>query len=178
YRRATHNKGVMNGIDAVAVACGQDWRAVEAGAHAYAAMKGAALTSYRMNADGDVEGKILLPLAVGTVGGSMRANPTAAMCLKICGAKTSGELAQVMAAVGLAQNFAALRAMASEGIQKGHMRLHARHIASSAGAKPEEIDGLVERMQQAGAVNEAGAKKALEEMRQAGKSAGAKKQKS
>jgi hydroxymethylglutaryl-CoA reductase len=165
YRRATHNKGVMNGIDAVAVACGQDWRAVEAGAHAYAALKGAALTSYRLNADGDIEGKITLPLAVGTVGGSMKANPTASMCLKILGVKSSGELAQVMAAVGLAQNFAALRAMASEGIQKGHMRLHARHIASSAGAKPGEMDEVVERMSAANTINEAGAKAALEQIR-------------
>ncbi len=165
YRRATHNKGVMNGIDAVAVACGQDWRAVEAGAHSYAALKGAALTTYKLNADGDIEGKILLPLAVGTVGGSLRVNPTAQLCIKILGVKTSGELAQVMAAVGLAQNFAALRAMAKEGIQKGHMRLHAKNVAAAAGAKPEEMDGAVERMTASNAVNEAGAKKALEEIR-------------
>ncbi len=165
YRRATHNKGVMNGIDAVAVALGNDWRAVEAGAHSYAAMKDAALTTYKLNADGDIEGKILLPLAVGTVGGSMKANPTAALCSRILGAKTSGELAQVMAAVGLAQNFAALRAMASEGIQKGHMRLHARHIAMAAGAKEGEVDEVVRRMSAGSALNEAGAKAALKEMR-------------
>ena len=165
YRRATHNKGVMNGIDAVAVALGNDWRAVEAGAHSYAAMKNAALTSYRLDADGNVEGKIVLPLAVGTVGGSMKANPTAALCHKILGAKTSGELAQVMAAVGLAQNFAALRAMASEGIQKGHMRLHARHIAMTAGAKESEVDEVVKRMTAANSVNEAAAAAALKEMR-------------
>ncbi len=167
YRRSTHNKGVMNGIDAVAVALGNDWRAVEAGAHSYAALKGAALTTYKLDADGNIEGKILLPLAVGTVGGSMKANPAAAMCQRILGAKTSGELAQVMAAVGLAQNFAALRAMASEGIQKGHMRLHARHIAMSAGASEVEVDEVVKRMTAGNAINEAGAKKALDEMRKA-----------
>jgi len=165
FRGTTHNKGIMNGIDAVTLATGNDFRAVEAGAHSYAALKGAALTAYKLNADGDIEGKILLPLAVGTVGGSMKANPTAAMCLKIIGARTSGELAQVMAAVGLAQNFAALRAMASEGIQKGHMRLHARHIATAAGAKPEEVDELVAQMQADNAINEMGAKKALDEIR-------------
>lgn len=165
YRRATHNKGVMNGVDAVALACGQDWRAVEAGAHGYAALKGAALTTYRKRPDGDIEGRIVLPLAVGTVGGSIKTNPTAALCLKIAGVKTSGELAQVMAAVGLAQNFAALRAMASEGIQAGHMRLHARQVAQAAGASDAELDAVVERMAAAGALNETGAKAALEQIR-------------
>lgn len=128
YRGATHNKGVLNGIDAVAVATGNDWRAVEAGAHAYAAKSGhyESLTRYSRNARGDLVGEIELPLALGTIGGSTHANPMAALSLKILGVESSKDLAQVAACVGLAQNLAALRALSTEGIQAGHMRLHKR----------------------------------------------------
>ncbi|MFH1095124.1 MAG: hydroxymethylglutaryl-CoA reductase, degradative [Candidatus Micrarchaeota archaeon] len=165
YRRATHDKGIMNGIDAVALACGQDWRAIEAGAHSYSAFKNAPLTEFSKTKSGDLEGKISLPLAVGILGGSLKANPTANLSLRILGVKTSGELAQVMAAVGLAQNFAALRALSLEGIQKGHMRLHARHLASAAGAKPDEAEKVVELMLERKQVNEAGAADALNALR-------------
>ena len=148
YRAVTHNKGVMNGIDAVALATGNDFRAIEAGAHAYAAHSGKylPLTSYGKNADGDLTGRIELPLAVGIVGGSTRTNPAAKAALRILGVKTANELAEVMAAVGLAQNLAALKALATEGIQKGHMRLHARNIAVTAGAAGERIDLIAEQM--------------------------------
>lgn len=165
FRRATHHKGIMNGMDAVAIATGNDWRAVEAGAHAYAALKGASLTTYRKNADGNLEGIITLPLAVGTVGGSMKANPCAALGQKILGAQSSEELAGVMASVGLAQNLAALKALSLEGIQAGHMRLHARHIAATAGAKPDEIDKAVEYMQANKKMDANGAKEALAKLR-------------
>lgn len=165
FRRATHHKGIMNGMDAVALATGNDWRAVEAGAHSYAAIKGASITTYRKNADGDLEGTITLPLAVGTVGGSMKANPCAALGQKILGAKSSEELAGVMASVGLAQNLAALKALSTEGIQAGHMRLHARHIAAVAGANPQELDRVVEWMSANKKVDANGAKEALAELR-------------
>jgi len=128
YRCATHNKGVMNGIDALALATGNDWRALEAGAHVYASKTGRyeSLTRYSKNARGDLVGEIELPLALGSVGGSTRANPMAALCLKIAGVGSSKELAMLAASVGLAQNVAALRALVSEGIQAGHMRLHRR----------------------------------------------------
>ena len=161
YRRATHIKGIMNGIDALALACGQDWRAIESGAHSYAALKNNALTYFEKTKEGNLKGSISLPLAVGTIGGSLRVNATANLCLKILGAKTSGELAQIMAAVGLAQNFAALRALASEGIQKGHMRLHARNVAAAAGAKANEVDTVVELMLKNNKIDEQAAKDAL-----------------
>ena len=128
YRAVTHNKGVMNGIDAVALATGQDFRAIEAGAHAYAARDGTyrSLTSWRRTKEGDLAGGIELPLAVGVVGGIVNAHPTAKFALKILGVKSAKELAMVIAATGLAQNLAAIRALSSEGIQTGHMRLHAR----------------------------------------------------
>lgn len=128
YRCATHNKGILNGIDALAVATGNDWRALEAGAHAYAAKSGRyeSLTRYSKNARGDLVGEIELPLALGTVGGSTGTNPMAALALKILRVASARELAQVAAAVGLAQNLAALRALVTEGIQAGHMRLHRR----------------------------------------------------
>lgn len=128
YRAATHNKGVMNGVDAVVVATGNDWRAVEAGAHAFAARSGSyqPLTTYESDADGNLVGTLSLPVAVGVVGGATKANPIAALAVKILGVQTSQELARTCAAVGLAQNLAALRALASEGIQAGHMRLHKR----------------------------------------------------
>ncbi len=135
YRCVTHNKGIMNGIDAVALATGQDWRAIEAGAHGYAAMKKyRSLTTYEKTRNGDLRAKIELPLAVGTVGGSINTSPTAKIALKILGVKTSKELAQAMACAGLANNIAALYALATTGIQAGHMRLHGKNIAAMAGA--------------------------------------------
>jgi hydroxymethylglutaryl-CoA reductase len=142
YRAATHNKGIMNGIDAVVIATGNDWRAVEAGAHAYAARNGrySALAMWRQNEHGDLVGKIELPLAVGIVGGATRVHPGAQVALKLLGVKTARELAEIMACVGLAQNFAAIRALAMEGIQHGHMSLHARQIAVAAGATGEQVE--------------------------------------
>ena len=148
YRCATHNKGIMNGVIAVALACGQDTRALEAGAHSYAARSGAykPLTTWKQNKDGDLVGTLEMPMAVGLVGGAAKVHPTAKANVKILGVKTATELAEVMGAVGLAQNLAALRALASEGIQKGHMKLHARSLAISAGAKGEIVDAVAERM--------------------------------
>ncbi|MCY4023523.1 MAG: hydroxymethylglutaryl-CoA reductase, degradative [Anaerolineaceae bacterium] len=141
WRATTHNKGIMNGIDGVAIATGNDWRAIEAGAHAWAARDGdyRSLSHWRLDEDGDLRGSIELPLAVGTVGGATRVHPLAALCLKILGVSSARELAEIMAAVGLAQNFAALRALATEGIQRGHMNLHARQLALAAGAPPERV---------------------------------------
>lgn len=148
YRAATHNKGIMNGIDAVALATGNDWRALEAGAHAYAARSGryTSLSRWRRTETGDLAGSLELPLAVGIVGGATRSHPTARLALKILGVQTASQLAEVMAAVGLAQNLAALRALATEGIQRGHMALHARQIAIAAGAQPDEVDLVADRM--------------------------------
>ena len=148
YRAATHNKGIMNGIDAVAIATGNDWRAIEAGAHAYAARDGryASLTTWEEDAQGNLVGRIELPLAVGIVGGATRVHPTARVALKILGVRSARELAEVMAAVGLAQNLAALRALATEGIQRGHMRLHARQVAIAAGARGKLVDRVAEQM--------------------------------
>lgn len=142
YRCVTHNKGIMNGIDAVALATGQDWRAIEAGAHAYASLNGYhPLTHYERTKSGDLLGKIELPLAAGTVGGAINTSPTAKLALKILAINSSPELAGAMACVGLANNFAALYALSTTGIQAGHMKLHARNIAVLAGAtSPEEID--------------------------------------
>ena len=146
YRCATHNKGIMNGIDAVVIATGNDFRAIEAGAHAYASFTGQyqPLTHWEQNRDGDLVGMIELPLAVGLVGGATRTHPTAKVNVKILGVQTANELAEIIAAVGLAQNFAALRALATEGIQRGHMSLHARNVAIAAGAKGDLIDRVVE----------------------------------
>lgn len=146
YRAATHNKGIMNGIIAVALATANDTRAIEAGVHAYASLSGRylPLSKWYKNEEGDLVGELELPLAVGTVGGAIGAHPVAKLCLKILGVKTSKELAEVMCAVGLAQNFAALRALVTEGIQRGHMELHARNIAIMAGAKGELIDRVAE----------------------------------
>ena len=148
FRAATHNKGIMNGIDAVAVATGNDWRAVEAGAHAYAAMGGkyGPLTRYRKLPNGDLQGEIELPLAVGTIGGAIRSLPSAQVSLAILGVKGAGELSCIMASVGLAQNFAALRALSGEGIQRGHMELHAKNIAIAAGAKGSQVDAIASAM--------------------------------
>ncbi len=167
YRAATHNKGIMNGIIAVARATGQDTRAIEAGAHSYAARGGkyTSLTEYWVDENGDLWGSIELPLAVGTVGGVVRVHPIAKLALKILGVQKARELAQVMAAVGLAQNFAALRALATEGIQAGHMKLHARNIALAAGATPEEVDRVVEKMIREKRISLERAKEILEEIR-------------
>ncbi|MGQ0376906.1 MAG: hydroxymethylglutaryl-CoA reductase, degradative [Nitrososphaerota archaeon] len=148
YRAVTHNKGVMNGIIAVANATGQDNRAIEAAAHAYAARSGkyTSLTKWKKDKDGNLVGKIELPLSVGIIGGIINVHPLAKICTKILGVKSAQELASVMATAGLAQNFSALRALASEGIQSGHMKLHARNIAAAAGAKPEQIDKIVKKM--------------------------------
>ncbi|NLX09301.1 MAG: hydroxymethylglutaryl-CoA reductase, degradative [Chloroflexi bacterium] len=148
YRAATHNKGVMNGIDAVAIATGNDWRALEAGAHAWAARSGrySALTEWRQDERGDLAGRIELPLAVGTVGGATRVHPAAQVALKILGTQSASELAQIMAAVGLAQNLAAIRALATEGIQRGHMSLHAKQMALAAGAAEDEVAVVAARM--------------------------------
>jgi hydroxymethylglutaryl-CoA reductase len=145
YRCATHNKGIMNGIDPVVIATGNDFRAVESGAHAYASITGRyqPLTSWEKNKGGDLVGTIELPLAVGLVGGATATHPTAKANVKILGVKTANELAEIIAAVGLAQNFAALRALATEGIQRGHMSLHARNVAIAAGAKGDQIDKVV-----------------------------------
>ncbi|MDW8054529.1 MAG: hydroxymethylglutaryl-CoA reductase, degradative [Anaerolineae bacterium] len=148
YRAATHNKGIMNGVDAVVIATGNDWRAVEAAAHAYAARNGryTALATWRVNSEGNLEGRIELPLAVGVVGGATRAHPLAQLALQMLGVRTARELAEVIACVGLAQNFAAIRALAMEGIQQGHMALHARQVAMSVGAQGEEIDRVTEQL--------------------------------
>lgn len=142
YRAATHNKGIMNGIDAVVLATGNDWRAVEAGAHAYAARDGQyrALSTWSLTPAGDLLGALELPLAVGTVGGATRVHPTARAALQIMGVAKARDLAEIIVSVGLAQNLAALRALATEGIQQGHMALHARQVAIAAGATGDEVD--------------------------------------
>lgn len=147
YRAATHNKGIMNGIDPVIVATGNDWRAIEAGAHAYAVQDGQyrALTEWVVE-DGRLHGTLELPMAVGIVGGATKTHPTAQLCLEIMGIKTSSELAQLIAAVGLSQNMGAIKALATEGIQRGHMALHARNIAVQAGARNDQIDWLTQQM--------------------------------
>ncbi|MCS6835060.1 MAG: hydroxymethylglutaryl-CoA reductase, degradative [Anaerolineae bacterium] len=152
YRATTHNKGIMNGIDAVVIATGNDWRAVEAGAHAYAARNGryTSLTRWWQDEDGNLRGSIELPLAVGIVGGATRVHPTAQVAMKILRVGSAMELAQVMAAVGLAQNLAAMRALATEGIQRGHMRMHARQLAVAAGATDDMVRRIAEQMAQEG----------------------------
>jgi len=147
YRAATHNKGIMNGVDAVVIATGNDWRAVEAGAHAYASRDGRYRPLSRWETDGDyLYGSLEMPLAVGIVGGATKTHPIARISLKILGVKTAQELAEVIGAVGLVQNLAALRALAAEGIQAGHMSLHAKNIAVMAGAIGDEIDLVAEEM--------------------------------
>ncbi|MBT8108724.1 MAG: hydroxymethylglutaryl-CoA reductase, degradative [Gammaproteobacteria bacterium] len=152
HRAATHNKGIMNGVDAVAIATGNDWRAIEAGAHAYAARSGhyAPLATWSVDDDGSLAGHIEIPLKVGTVGGNLSANPGAALGLELCGVASAMELAELMAAVGLAQNFAALRALATSGIQEGHMKLHARSVASSADVPEDLFDDVVNDLIESG----------------------------
>ncbi|MFP3229009.1 MAG: hydroxymethylglutaryl-CoA reductase, degradative [Nitrososphaeria archaeon] len=148
YRCATHNKGVMNGVVAVALATGNDTRALEAGAHTYASLGGRCrpLTRWELNSAGDLVGSVEMPMAVGTLGGATSSHPVARLSLKILGVRTAQELASVMAAVALAQNFAALRALVKEGIQRGHMKLHARNLAVMAGATPDILDEVVRRL--------------------------------
>ena len=148
YRAATHNKGIMNGIDPVVIATGNDWRAIEAGAHAFAAISGqySSLTQWSSSDEFDLVGKISLPMAVGLVGGATKTHPAAKAAISLLGVKSATELGQVIAAVGLAQNLAALRALATEGIQRGHMKLHARNIALQVGASSNEIDVVVQRL--------------------------------
>jgi hydroxymethylglutaryl-CoA reductase len=155
FRAVTHNKGIMNGVIAVANATGQDTRAIEAASHAYAARDGRyrSLTQWRKDENGDLVGKIEIPMSVGIVGGIISVHPTAKVCSKILGVQSAGELACVIAAAGLAQNFSAMRALASEGIQKGHMRLHARNLAAAAGAKADQIDKIVEQMTKEGNIS-------------------------
>lgn len=156
YRCTTHNKGIMNGIIAVVQATGNDHRAIEAGAHAYASRTGRymPLTTWEKNNEGDLVGTIEIPMALGTVGGVTKSNPVFQIALKILGVKSSRELAEVVASVGLAQNLAALRALVSEGIQKGHMKLHARNVAVSAGATGELIDIVAGKMIEDGKIRE------------------------
>jgi hydroxymethylglutaryl-CoA reductase len=167
YRCSTHNKGIMNGVIAVAIACGQDVRALEAGAHSYAARHGGykPLTTWEKNQDGDLVGTLEMPMAVGLVGGAARTHPSAKAAIKILGVKTAIELAEVMGAVGLAQNFAALRALASEGIQKGHMKLHARNVAANAGATGDLVDVVANRMIQEKMIRFDRAKALVEELK-------------
>ena len=168
FRACTHNKGIMNGIDAVAIATGQDWRAIEAGAHAFASLKGKylPLTHYYKDKQGNLVGEIELPMAVGLIGGAVKTSPIAKIAVKILGIKSASELGETMAAVGLAQNFAALRALATEGIQKGHMRLHAKNIAVMAGAKGKEIELVAEKMAEEKNVRADRAKELLEGFRE------------
>ncbi|MCD0503269.1 hydroxymethylglutaryl-CoA reductase, degradative [Bordetella petrii] len=154
YRAATHNKGIMNGVSAVVLATGNDTRAVEAGAHAYAARKGwySSLTDWEVTAEGHLAGTLEMPMAVGLVGGATKLHPTARACLGILGVATADRLARLIAAVGLAQNFSALKALATTGIQKGHMSLHAQNIAMMAGAVGEEIDRVAQELVRLGTV--------------------------
>jgi hydroxymethylglutaryl-CoA reductase len=171
YRAATHNKGILNGIIGVVIATGNDHRAIEAGAHAFAARSGdyGALSVWEKNRDGNLVGSIELPMAVGLIGGATKVHPIAKIVLKILGVKTANELGEVMAAVGLAQNLGALRALAHEGIQRGHMSLHARNVAITAGAEGNLIDIIVEKMVEERKVRMDRAKELLEEYKKKGK---------
>ena len=148
YRAATHNKGIMNGIIPVVMATGNDTRAIESGAHAYASRNGryTSLTTWEKDANGDLVGTIEMPMAVGLVGGATKIHPTAQVAVKMLGVKTAAELGQIIAAVGLANNMAAMKALATEGIQRGHMSLHARNLASTVGAKGEVLEAIVKQM--------------------------------
>ncbi|MBI5295560.1 MAG: hydroxymethylglutaryl-CoA reductase, degradative [Chloroflexi bacterium] len=148
YRAATHNKGIMNGVDAVVIATGNDWRAIEAGAHAYAARSGryTSLSTWGRDADGNLVGTLEMPMAVGIVGGATKVHPAAQAAVKLMGVKTASELAEIIVSVGLAQNMAALRALATEGIQRGHMTLHARQVAIAAGASRELVEKVAAQM--------------------------------
>jgi len=148
YRAATHNKGIMNGVDAVVIATGNDWRAIEAGAHAYAVRTGryTSLSTWGKDTSGNLVGTLEMPMAVGTVGGATRVHPTARAAIKLMNVQSAGRLAEIIVSVGLAQNLAALRALATEGIQRGHMSLHARQVAIAAGAKGEDINRIAQQL--------------------------------
>ena len=171
FRCATHNKGIMNGISSVVVATGNDFRAIESGAHTYAAFLARdggvvrPLTTYEKTPQGDLVGTIELPMAVGLIGGATAVHPTAKANVKLLGVKGAAELGQLLAAVGLAQNFSAIRALATEGIQRGHMELHARNIAVTAGARPEEVDAVVEQLVREHAIRIDRAREVVEERR-------------
>lgn len=167
YRAATHNKGIMNGIDAVICATGNDFRAIEAGAHAYAARNGqyTSLTRYYKDDNGNLVGEIELPVAVGIVGGAGSIHPKAKFCKKILGIKTAAQLSEIIASVGLAQNFAAVFALSTVGIQKGHMSLHAKNIAMMAGATKDEIEKVAEMMVKEGKVKMDRAKEIIDSIR-------------
>jgi len=154
YRAATHNKGIMNGVDAVVIATGNDWRAVEAGAHAFAARGGryTSLSRWWAAEDGALHGELEMPMAVGVIGGATRVHPAARACLRLMGVQSARQLAEIIVSVGLAQNLAALRALATEGIQRGHMGLHARQVAIAAGAQGELIERLARRLVDEGTV--------------------------
>lgn len=167
YRAATHNKGIMNGIDPVIVATGNDWRAVEAGAHAYACRDGryTSLTHWEKDASGALVGTLEMPMPVGLVGGATKTHPLARLALKIMAVRSAQELGEIAVAVGLAQNLGALRALATEGIQRGHMALHARNIALTVGAVGAEVDQLAKRMAEEKDVRADRALALLEELR-------------
>lgn len=165
YRAVTHNKGIMNGIDPVVIATGNDWRAVEAGAHAYAARDGKyrSMTKWSVDEKGNLVGELELPMSIGIVGGATRVHPLSKIALKILDISSAKELAQVIVAVGLAQNLGALKALATEGIQRGHMGLHSRSVAMAAGATGEMIDIIAEKLVQANEIRVGKAKELLEE---------------
>ncbi len=164
YRATTHNKGIMNGVDPVVIATGNDWRAIEAGAHAYAARNGryTSLSTWGRDDQGNLVGRLEMPMAVGIVGGATQVHPVARACLKLMGVTTAGELAEIVVSVGLAQNLAALRALATEGIQRGHMTLHARQVAIAAGAQGDLIEQLATQLVTEQAVRIDRAKEILE----------------
>ena len=167
FRAATHNKGIMNGVTAVVLATGNDTRAIESGAHAYASITGryTSLTHWEKDSDGDLLGSIEIPMAVGLVGGATKSHPVARVSVKILGVKTASELGEIIAAVGLAQNFAALRALATEGIQRGHMKLHAKNIAQAAGATGDLIEKVAQQMVKEGKVRQDRAEEILRELK-------------
>ena len=166
YRAVTHNKGIMNGIIAVANSTGQDTRAIEAAAHAYASRHGSytSLTKWKKNQDGNLVGEIEVPMSVGIVGGIINIHPMIKTCVKILGVKSARELSCIIGAAGLAQNFSAIRALASEGIQKGHMKLHAQNIAASAGVPQEKIAHVIQQMTREGNISVTRAKEILENL--------------
>ena len=167
FRATTHNKGIMNGVDAVVIATGNDFRAIEAGAHSFASYEStySPLTKYYKDKSGNLVGEIDIPLALGLVGGATKVHPMAQLSLKILGVKTASELARIIASVGLAQNMAALRALSTEGIQRGHMRLHASNIAIQAGATKEEAEKVAARMIETKEVNQGKAEEILKDLR-------------
>jgi hydroxymethylglutaryl-CoA reductase len=167
YRAATHNKGIMNGVSALTLATGNDTRAIEAGAHAFAARTGRyrSLSRYEITAEGDLTGSIELPMALGLVGGATKVHPTAQACLKILGVKSAAELSRIAAAVGLAQNFGALKALATVGIQQGHMTLHAQNVAIAVGAVGDEIAEVARRLAETHTVRQDVAEQILAEIR-------------